>query len=578
MKIKQIEIHNFRSIKSAKFKLNDYSLLIGENNAGKSNVFRVLRIFYEDNLKYDEKADFPKFQTDDNESWIEIEYKTNTDEQKTLKDEYKNENGILKVRKILKTQDTKFKPLIKSNQSNIFAYEKGELSTNYFYGAKNISQSKLGKVIFIPEISKVDDNLKMSGPSPLREMINFVVKKVITKSDSFNKLNESFEVFNNEFKSETKDDFSIDELEKDINKEIESWNINFGLNINPIKPTDIVKNLVSHYVQDGNLDNKTVSINSFGQGLQRHLIYTLLKLSTKYVDNSKTDTKKEFNPDFTLILFEEPEAFLHPSQQEKININIQILSEEENQQILITTHSPIFVSKNISFLSSLIKVKKENSSKLFQIEKEQIDLLFEDNNGLFEHFKNLLENPDIKESLKKKIMRYSLANEGDDIELKLEQEKFKYSLWLDSERTSLFFAKKVIICEGASEKVFIDYLLNNKWLELKNQNIYILDSLGKFNIHRYMNLFKYLGINHSVLMDNDDNDTQEIVNYFIESNKNEYTNKIKLFEKDLENFLGIETPPRKDLKPLNIMYQYSKGNIPTDKIEELKEMLKNLVE
>ena len=57
MKIKQIEIHNFRSIKSTKFNLNDYSLLIGENNAGKSNVFRALRIFYEDNLKYDEKTD-----------------------------------------------------------------------------------------------------------------------------------------------------------------------------------------------------------------------------------------------------------------------------------------------------------------------------------------------------------------------------------------------------------------------------------------------------------------------------------------------------------------------------------------
>ena len=578
MKIKQIEIHNFRSIKSAKFKLNDYSLLIGENNAGKSNVFRALRIFYEDSLKYDEKTDFPKFQTDDNESWIEIEYKTNADEQETLKDEYKNANGILKVRKILKTQDAKFKSLVKSNQSNIFAYEKSELSTNYFYGAKNISQSKLGKVIFIPEISKVDDNLKMSGPSPLREMINFVVKKVITKSESFNKLNQSFEAFNNEFKSEAKDDFSIDELEKDINKEVESWNINFGLNINPIKPTDIVKNLVSHYVQDGNLENKTVSIDSFGQGLQRHLIYTLLKLSTKYADNSSNDSKKEFNPDFTLILFEEPEAFLHPSQQEKININLQILSKEENQQILITSHSPIFVSKNIASLSSLIKVKRENSSKLFQIEKEQIELLFEDNNGLFEHFKSILDKPEIEEPLKAKIRKYSLANEDDDTELKLEQEKFKYSLWLDSERTSLFFAKKVIICEGASEKVFIDYLLNNEWLELKNQNIYILDSLGKFNIHRYMNLFEYLGINHSVLMDNDENDTQEIVNRFIESNKNKYTNKIELFDKDLEAFLGIDTPKRKDLKPLNIMYQYNKENITQEKVDELKEKIINLIE
>jgi len=578
MKIKQIEIHNFRSIKSAKFNLNDYSLLIGENNSGKSNVFRALRIFYENNLKYNEQTDFPKFDTEDNESWIEIEYLTDIEEQETLKDEYKNEDNILKVRKILKTQDAKFKPLIKSTQSNIFAYENGELSDNFFYGAKNISQSKLGKVIFIPEISKIDDNLKMTGPSPLRDMINFVVKKVITKSNSFNILNQSFEKFNNDFKSEAKDDFSIDELEKDINKEVGSWNINFGLNINPIKPTDIVKNLVSHYVQDGNLDNKIVSIDSFGQGLQRHLIYTLLKLSTKYIESSTNEAKKEFNPDYTFILFEEPEAFLHPSQQEKMNINLRILSEEDNQQILITSHSPIFVSKNISSLSSLVKVKREDSSELFQINNEQINSLFTENNSLFKHCKNLLDKPEIGEPLKAKIRKYSLASEDDDSELKLEQEKFKYSLWLNSERTSLFFAKHVIICEGASEKVFVDFLLNNKWFELKDKNIYILDSLGKFNIHRYMNLFKFFGINHSVLMDSDENDTQEIVNNFIETNKNEYTNKVKLFEKDLESFLGIETAKRKDLKPLNVIYQYNKENIPNEKIIELKKIIEDLIQ
>jgi len=578
MKINHIKIHNFRSIKDGEFDIENYSLLIGENNAGKSNVFRALRIFYEDNLKFDIKSDFPKFETNDKESWIEIKYETDADEQESLKKEYQDDDNILRVRKILATEDTKFKPLVKANQSNIFAYENGVLSENYFYGAKNISQSKLGRVIFIPEISKVDDNLKMSGPSPLREMINFVVKKVITKSDSFSKLNQSFETFNNEFKSEAKDDFSIDELEKDINQEVSSWDINFGLNINPIKPADIVKNLVSHYVQDGNLGNKTVSIDSFGQGLQRHLIYTLLKLSAKNPDNTQNEKKKEFNPDLTLILFEEPEAFLHPSQQEILNINLQKLSVDYSQQIIITTHSPIFVCRNINQLASLIKVNRTESSKLYQISQNDIDNLFADNNGLFQHFQSLLENPETSDELKAKIRKYSLAREDDDAELKLEQEKFKYSLWLDSERTSLFFAKQVIICEGTSEKVFLDYLLNSEWIDLKDRHLYILDSLGKFNIHRFMNLFASLGIKHSILMDRDENETQQIVNEFIDNCKNAYTLKIDLFDKDLEDFLGIPSPPRKDLKPLNIMYQYKNEAITEEKIAELREKIENLIE
>lgn len=569
MKIHKVKIHNFRSIKDGTFYMNDYSLLIGENNAGKSNVFRALRVFYE-HLKFDNKSDFPKFKTSDNESWIEIEFLTNQEEQETLKEEYKSSDLLLKVRKILKSEQAEFKTLIKSNQSNIFAYENGKLSTNYFYGAKNISQSKLGNIIYIPEVSKVDDSLKMTGPSPLREMINFVIKKAVQKSPSFNKLNNAFEDFNKEFRSETKDDFSIEELENDVNLEISNWNIKFGLNINSIQPNDIVKNLVSHYIQDGNLNNQTVKIDSFGQGVQRHLIYTLLKLSSKYSDSTIAKNKKEFNPDLTLILFEEPEAFLHPSQQEKLNINLRELSKENAQQILITTHSSLFVSKNIENLNSLIKVNRTETTELYQINENQIAELTNENIGLFIHFKNILNNNDTTTQLKSKIRKGNLAHETNNEIEQTEKEKFKFSLWMDSERTSLFFAKKVLICEGASEKIFFDYLINNHWLDLKDEHLYILDSLGKYNVHRYMNLFSNLGIKHSILIDSDDSEIHSIINKFIDSKHNSFTIKTDYFNKDLEDFLEIEKPKSKHLKPLNIMQKLDNGEITQEKIDKLK--------
>jgi predicted ATP-dependent endonuclease of OLD family len=43
MKINNIKIHNFRSIKDSVFSIYDYSLLIGENNSGKTNVLTALR-------------------------------------------------------------------------------------------------------------------------------------------------------------------------------------------------------------------------------------------------------------------------------------------------------------------------------------------------------------------------------------------------------------------------------------------------------------------------------------------------------------------------------------------------------
>lgn len=573
MRIQKIKIHNFRSIKEQEVTLGDYSILLGENNAGKTNVIRALRIFYENDLKFDSKVDFPKFKTDDQESWIEIDFLTTADEQANLKNEYKSADNILKVRKFLKSDD---KERVKANQSNIFGYENGVLSSNLFYGAKNISESKIGNVIYIPELSKVDDSLKMSGPSPLRDMINFVITKIAKKSASFSKLEKDFEEFNSVFKTEDTEGFSVQNLEQDINNEIKEWNIQFGLKVNPLQPNDIVKNLVSHFIKDGFLNNEEVKIDSFGQGLQRHLIYALIKLSTKYNDDIKKE-KKEFSPDFTFILFEEPEAFLHPSQQEKMNTSLQLLAKDEEQQILITTHSPIFVSKNTDNIPSLIRVKRDGESQIFQLHKEQVETLFDQNTGMHQMFLDKLKDTSIDEQLKKKIRDKKLANETDDLEIKLKEESFKYFLWVDGERASSFFAKHVLICEGATEKIFLDYLTDTIWTEFKDKHIYILDALGKFNIHRYMNLFGFLGIEHSVLMDKDnDADIHKDINAFIESKKNKYTKQVKCFDEDIEGFLGIDKPSRKDQKPLSIIYKYNQKEIAGGKINALKTLFEDL--
>lgn len=577
MQLKKVKIHNLRSIKETDFNLMKLSLLIGENNAGKTNIITALRIFYEDGIKYDDKIDFPKFQTDDKESWIELEFITSSDEQASLKKEYQSNDKILKVRKYLRSEKPE---LVKQGQSNIYAYENNTLSTNLFYGAKNISQAKLGSLVFIPELSKTEDSVKMSGPSPLRDMINFVMKKVIKSSQTFTSLQEAFNTFNIQFKEEaSKDGFSLTNLVDDINQNIKDWGIEFEIQINAIAPEDIVKNLVSHQLKDCALNNQPVSLTCYGQGLQRHLIYTLIRLSAKYVDKN-TEKKKEWSPDYTLILFEEPEAFLHPTQQEILNLSLNELASGSTQQILITTHSPIFVSRNVEQLPSLLKVSKNiGQTEIFQIDEVELSGLYDANNGLFAYFTGKLKDPSISEEIKKKITDKHLGATSENKKRKIEEESIKYFLWLDSERTASFFAKHVIICEGACEKILLDYLFNTVWRELKGKHLYCLDAMGKYNIHRYMNLFDRLGISHSVLYDKDaDFDIQGIVNTFLEDNKNRNTKALHSFDNNLEQFLGIangSTPPH--TKPLNIMWHYLNSKINKSKIDELKEIITTLI-
>lgn len=551
MKIEEIIIHNFRSIKHQTLRLNDYSLLIGANNSGKTNTIDALRIFWEDE-KYQDDKDFPKFPTDDQESWIEIEFKLTNDEFKSLKEEYRLPGNRLKLRKYLKHPEK-----VKTNQSNIYAYEGGKLSDNLFYGLRSIGKGKFGNIIYIPAVTKIDEYTKLTGPSTFRNLLGFVIKKVIKGSPSFDDLSKSFSKFNDAFREEvSKDGFSLNRLITDINNDIKEWGVLFNIVINQIEAEEIIKNLISYHFEDKNLKGQIFNASSFGQGLQRYFIYTLIKLSANYKENSTTkEDKIGFSPDLTLILFEEPEAFLHPTQQEILNLSLKEISSLENQQVLISTHSSHFVSKNIEEITSLIKLSKNGAETIvYQISDTDLQEI-------------LKENEEIKEILGEEIKE-------EDLEL----ESIRYSLYLDPDRCSSFFSDRVLICEGLSEKALIDYLIKEKKLILENSKIYTLNAAGKYDIHRYMNFFGKLGIKHSVLFDGDNNkDRHRKINEFIEKHKNAYTLKLHQFEGEFEDFLGIKKVSDRYKKPLNVMWHYLNNKIDAQKIDELIDIIKDLI-
>lgn len=333
MQLIKITIHNFRSIATGTFNVGDYSLLIGANNSGKSNIMDALRIFYEKGIKFEESRDFPKFETDDDESWIEIEYILDNDEYKNLKEEYKQPNNSLKVRKYFLTnqKDSKGK-----HKLGIYAYIQNSISDEHFYGAKNVQQGKLGEIIYIPAVSKLDEHTKLSGPSALRELLNDIVKKLVKSSVAFKNLTGQFETFTAEFKTEeTDDNKSLSGLETEINAYIQDWEVEFELDISPVNEVDIIKNLVSYKIIDSVLDER-FEAGQFGQGFQRHLIFTLIQMSAKYQTTAHPSDKKEFSPNMTLLLFEEPEAFLHPTQQSILCHSLKGIATQEGNQVLLS--------------------------------------------------------------------------------------------------------------------------------------------------------------------------------------------------------------------------------------------------
>ena len=210
-----------------------------------------------------------------------------------------------------------FKTGDKNKVGNIFGYKSdGTLSDEPFYGAKNVQSGKFGDIVFIPAVSKVDEHTKLSGPSALRDLLTNVLEAVVASSPSYAKFSQDFEMFAQSVKTETTaDGRSLSGLEMDLSGLLESWDTGFQLEMKSPSMADIIKTLLSYQCVD-KVHGKALTADQFGSGFQRHFIYSLIQVGAKYVSKKPSKKTKDFTPSLTLILFEEPEAFLHPPQQE----------------------------------------------------------------------------------------------------------------------------------------------------------------------------------------------------------------------------------------------------------------------
>ncbi len=553
MRVVEVKIHNFRSIHDATIQLEPLSLLAGANNSGKSNVIDAIRLFYGD-LKWDTGRDTPKVSTKDSDAWVEIEFEPTSEELAQLKDDYRSANGTFRVRNYVS-------PSIGSDgkaRAGYYAYESDTLSDNLFYGAKNVGSGKVGHIVYIPAVSKIDENTKLTGPSALRELVAEVLNKVVADSHAYQELTKAFGDFEGSIKTQTSSDGqSLESLEKEVTDEIASWEASFSLAVQSIQPEEILKTLIKPQLID-QTHGEEIDQASFGAGFQRHLIYTLIKLAAKHANPPKATSgeKKEFTPHLTWILFEEPEAFLHPSQEEELHDSLLKLVQDGTTQVLLTTHSSRFVSRSMDDLTRLIRLRRDAGvSTSYQLSKTELDKLFYD---------ALVADDTIR----------PIGTTAADVNKEAMMASLKTELWMQSTRTTAFFSKRVILVEGPSETALFSYLTTRGHFDPPIRGLAVIDCLGKYNIHRFVAILGAFGIDHSVLYDGDNGkfpDTE--VTTAITGSKTLFTKRITRFANDLESELGISPLPRSEWnrKPQYVLYHLELGLVDSSKLETLKQ-------
>ncbi|MCA9841953.1 MAG: AAA family ATPase [Cyanobacteria bacterium HKST-UBA03] len=558
MKLSKVIIHNYRGIIDGEFNLYDYTLLVGEKKKKKTTVINAIRTFFDQDISFNKEHDFPKSGYRDNNSWVEISFKLTQDESELLVEQLGenalSEENILKIKRFFISQEEKIK-------TNELYYCDSTNGYQKFCTVRQLKdEKKLGDVIYIPAVAKIEEQTKLTGKSTLRELIANILSDVVEKSLPYQDFKNSLELFTREIKkTKSNDNHSLEDFEHDFNEALKSWEVKFGLTFPAPPIEDIVKTILKWNLTDKQSGKEHDSEN-FGSGFQRLFMYSLIQLKAKYTSASPSEKSTKFSPRLTLLLFEEPEAFLHPPQQEILSRQLQVLSKSEQNQVLCSTHSAHFVNRNSEDLKALVKLKREHSVvKLFQISEDVWNELVSNNIAL-----------------SKVLERYPKLKKGmEEEDSTREMEVLKHFLWLNSERSSLFFAKHVLLVEGVTEVALINKLVDDGVVDISSSDAYVMDCLGKFNIHRFISLLTILSINHSVFIDDDKSEEyhQDIHDFIEECRDSSLTTCIEFVPDNIEKYLGISPANRSDKKPQHVLYEYSEGKLNQDSLKEYCKLL-----
>ena len=230
-------------------------------------------------------------------------------------------------------------------------------------------------------------------------------------------------------------------------------------------------------------DSLPTSIDSKGHGLQRALVFAYIRAYAKFIgDTEKSQGRGPLFSNFILAI-EEPELYWHPNGQRKM---LDVLEEiSKTDQVIICTHSNFFVNMHNYQNIAIIKRKNNGPTRLCQY-------------------------------------RGDIFNTEDTKSQKRLKKIFRCLSLFDLSRSEMFFAKKVILVEGDTEKFIIQFCsselnnFNTKY-DLSANNICVVECGGKYNIHIFMRVLNRFKIPYIVLHDLDPIDFPE--------NKSKKTNK-----------------------------------------------------
>lgn len=523
MKLQHIAVENYKGLANASSKLDDFSCVIGENNAGKSTLLQsVLLLINGTKLSSHEYFD-PKKEilitgvfsglVDEVLDKIGEENKKKlepyvVDTSITLARRYAIDGSsklrvVTKIPIELKYRDEKVEEVFKGKKGKelgegllafypevatieeckLVTTQKAakELIEKYVAGMPdeklvladialptgidNSIRGILPEPVYIPAVKDFSDDLKTKESATFGKLLHILLE--VIESDLSDAV-ETFEALKKKLNRITGDNGQVSDERMERVKAIEATiqrnlqetfrDVSIEINIPPPEVKSILSNasIVADDGMKGPVENK-------GDGFKRAITFSILRTYvqlSQQADWKKADEKLRATKDRFLFLFEEPELYLHPQAQNVLFEALSLISR--TQQVVVTTHSPLFFSPTIT--KTFIKIYKQRIPN--QIKPQSVCLTID------------LNDMPTKDQFQ--IISFETGSHA-------------------------FFSRRVILVEGDSELIALPHIakmLNDQW-DLKANSISLVKINGKGSFKRYLDFFSKFNISIFLVSDLD---------------------------------------------------------------------------
>jgi len=505
MKLRHFGAERYRSLREFELDVDDFMVLLGENNCGKSNFFYALDLFlsttvrgvnadsffnYERNkpivltARFDQltRAELEKLGpwTVDDALTVSKEYALDESGKMTVdyhalmsvpKDAWLSEDfGDYNNRDVVsRLPIAEFVP--ESGRISREAYKQAITRYRERYsdtieyrverrknpaGYKAVLDGYLPELHLVQAVREATEETKTTSTALLGRLLGLVVRRIAQFNPAFQQLSDAVDGIKKLIEGETPDEkmAEIKELEDSIEKALSVWDITVNISVDPPDLDHLFQLGTSVELDDGLRTN----VESKGHGLQRSLIFALMRVwaaeSRRHIGPETGVLRERSN----IFAFEEPELFLHP---QVCRATYEALKEiSTTDQILLCTHSSHFV--NMEDYRSLALIRKPSQDQGTEAMRVTTDLF-----------------------------------EGDEERKK----RFNMIRFFNPDRNEVFFARKVALVEGATEKAIVPAV--GRRLGIFDHSVSLVDCAGKFNLTLYMRVLNAYRIPYLAIYDED---------------------------------------------------------------------------